>query len=280
MSHMLKDIAVFFDDSAAGLRILESAARLASAQDAHLIGLSSINENESHPGDGFALGHAVHEVVTRRLQSVAMRLAQARQALSKAAARHGVTEEFRVLPHTQNGGEVALHSLYCDLLMVGQPATGAPQSWSATQVLQRTGMPLLIVPQDWRGDTIGRRIVMTWNASRQARRALADALPLMTLAESVDVLIVDPEHDGDRHGEEPGADIAAYLARHQVHVEARPVASQKRAIAETILQEASDRNADLVVFGAYSRPRLSEAVFGGVTRTLLESEHLPLFVSH
>ena len=141
-------------------------------------------------------------------------------------------------------------------------------------------MPLLIIPNGWRGETVGRRIVMAWNASRQARRALADALPLMTAAESVDLLIVDPQSDEERHGEEPGADIAGYLVHHQVPVEVRCRSSRGGAVAQVLLREAAERGADLLVFGAYSRPRISEAVFGGVTRTLLDSEQVPLFISH
>ena len=207
-------------------------------------------------------------------------LAQAGKFLAKTAARHDINTEFRIVPYSQSGGESALHALYCDLLVVGNPAVGAPLTWSAMQVLDRTGIPLLIVPNGWRGDAVGRHIILAWNASRQARRALADALPLMAAADAVDLLIVDPESDEARHGEEPGADIACYLAHHQVPVEVHCIASQGAPVAEVLLRETAARGGDLLVFGAYSRARISEAVFGGVTRTLLDSEQVPLFISH
>lgn len=280
MSHTLKDIAVFFDTSPSGLNVLEIAARLAGEQRAHLIGISAVAEDGTIIEDGFARGKAVHEVAEQKQHLVAARLSQVRHALAAAAARHGVNEEFRVVPYTQSGGEAALHALYCDLLVVGSPAVGAPLSWSAVQVLQCTGMPLLIVPAGWNSTIVGRRIAVAWNASRPARRALDDALPLMTAAESVDVLIVDPQRGSRRHGEEPGADIASYLARHEVSVEVRRMDSQGEPVAEILLREAAEHGADLVVFGAYSSSRVSEAIFGGVTRTLLESDRLPLLVSH
>jgi len=280
MSHLLKELAVFFDTSADGRKILEIAATLATQQHAHLIGISAAAADESVPASAFALGDAVKDVAKRRQQSEVERLAHAGNLLAKTAARHDLNAEFRIVPYSQSGGEAALHALYCDLLVVGNPAVGAPLTWSAMQVLDRTGMPLLIIPNGWRGETVGRRIVMAWNASRQARRALADALPLMTAAESVDLLIVDPQSDEERHGEEPGADIAGYLVHHQVPVEVRCRSSRGGAVAQVLLREAAERGADLLVFGAYSRPRISEAVFGGVTRTLLDSEQVPLFISH
>jgi nucleotide-binding universal stress UspA family protein len=277
---MLKEIAVFFDTSVGGRKILEIAACLAARLRARLIGISSAAEEGGVPGSGFARGGAVREVARRRQQSEVDQLAHAGKYLAKIAARHDINMEFRIVPYSQSGGESALHALYCDLLVVGNPAVGAPLTWSAMQVLDRTGIPLLIVPKDWGGDAVGRHISMAWNASRQARRALADALPLMTAADAVDLLIVDPESDEDRHGEEPGADIACYLAHHQVPVEVRCIASQGKPVAEVLLRETAARGGDLLVFGAYSRARISEAVFGGVTRTLLDSEQVPLFISH
>lgn len=280
MPHMLKEIAVFFDSSEGGRKVLEIAADLAQRHQARLIGISSAAEVNNVPASAFARGGAVQEALGRRQQAEIDRLAHAGNCLAKTAARHDINTEFRIVPYSQGGGEAALHALYCDLLVVGNPAVGAPVTWSAVQVLVRTGMPVLLIPNGWSGQSVGHRIVMAWNASRQARRALADALPLMVAAEAVDLLIVDPASDEDRHGEEPGADIASYLAHHQVPVEVRCIASHGKPVAEVLLGQMAERSADLLVFGAYSRARISEAMFGGVTRTLLDSERMPLFISH
>lgn len=280
MSHMLKEIAVFFDTSASGRKLLDLAAHLAGRQNAHLIGISSAPENDAVPASAFARGDGMLDVIRYRQESEGERLAQAGKSLAQMAGRYDINVEFRVVPYSQSGGEASLHALYCDLLLVGNPAVGAPLAWSTMQVLDRTGMPLLIVPSGWSGETLGRHVIMAWNASRQARRALADALPLMTMAEVVDLVIVDPAHDAERHGEEPGADIANYLRHHQVPVEVRCIPSHGEPVAEVLLRESIARGADLLVFGAYSRARISEAVFGGVTRTLLDSEQVPLFISH
>lgn len=281
MSNMLRDIAVFFDASDAGQRILEIAARLAGRQSAHLIGICSTGNYAYVPEDAFVRGAAMHEVVLKYQAASTAQLLQAGQNLVRVATAHGANPEFRVIPYSESGGNTALHGLYSDLLVVGHPvAPGAPIAWSSIQLLQQAGTPLLIVPNTWTSPDVGRRITVAWNASRQARRAVADALPLLITAQVVDLLIIDPERETDRHGEEPGADMAAYLARHGVTVELVRTGSQGQPIAETIIEHARNRDSDLIVFGAYSRSQIREAVFGGVTRTLMADVPLPLFVSH
>ncbi|HEY8331777.1 MAG TPA: universal stress protein [Pseudomonas sp.] len=280
---MLKDIAVFYDVSHEGKHILETAAVLAEKQNARLIGITATNSSdiESYPSDSFARGAGIGEVISRLQSSTAAHLLHAAQALKEVADRHGVTAEFRAIPWSESGVEMSLHSLYCDLLVVNHPkAPGAPFAWSSIDVLQQTGVPLLIVPQSWRSIQLGQRITVAWNASRQARRAVADALPLLISAEAVDLLIVDPERKAELHGEEPGADMGSYLARHGVRVNLERIDSADKPVADVILEHAVKAKADLIVFDAYSRPKLSELVLGGVSRTLLSSVPLPLFVSH
>jgi nucleotide-binding universal stress UspA family protein len=117
------------------------------------------------------------------------------------------------------------------------------------------------------------------NASREARRAIADAMPLLSAAHSVSVLVVDPAKRAREHGEEPGADIALYLARHGAHVDVEQAISDGSPIGEIILRRAVDRGADLLVIGAYSHARWGEIIFGGVTRTLLTQIPVSVLVS-
>ena len=97
-----------------------------------------------------------------------------------------------------------------------------------------SGVPVLIIPDGWKSETIGNNILVGWNASRQARRAMADARPFLSAAQSVTVLVVDPAKRADQHGEEPGADIALYLARHGVHVDVEQATSNGSPIGEII----------------------------------------------
>ena len=136
-----------------------------------------------------------------------------------------------------------------------------------------------VVPSGWESESIGKKILVDWNASREARRAVADALPFLVAASSVTLLVVDSNKRADRHGEEPGADIALYLARLGAHVEVEQVSSRGSPVADIILSCAADHGADLIVIGAYSHPRSVEMVFGGVTRTLLREASIPVLMS-
>src|SRR5260370_35813423 len=123
------------------------------------------------------------------------------------------------------------------------------------------------------------RIIAGWQASREARRAVADALPFLVAAASVTLLVVDSAERAGRHGEEPGADIALYLTRHGARVEVEQVLSQGSPVADIILSVAANHGVDLIVIGAYSHARSVEMVFGGVNRTLLARAPVPVLMS-
>ena len=129
-----------------------------------------------------------------------------------------------------------------------------------------------------KGETIGSRILVGWNATREARRAISDSLNFLVTAKSVTVLVIDPA-SRHRHGDEPGADIAIQLARHGAHVDVEQVRSSGIPVAQVILCYALKRASDLLVIGAYSHARLKEILLGGVTRTLLAQMPVPVLIS-
>lgn len=280
MSTLLKDIAVLFDASESGQRILDTATRLAGTHASHLIGITALAQQPASLQAGFAKGEALHEVIIRHQSVMSAHALQLGQSLNGALQRHDVSGELRVISHAESSSESSLHALYCDLLVVSHPDIPAsPLAWSAPQILQQSGIPILIVPRDWGDKPIGQKVLVAWNGSRQSRRAIADAMPMLVTAAEVTLLIIDPEHNAELHGDEPGADMAAYLARHHVRVELQRGTSAGASVADVIIAHAKAAHCDMVVFGAYSRPKLSEALFGGVTRTLLTEVPVPLFVS-
>src|SRR3981189_2747654 len=110
---------------------------------------------------------------------------------------------------------------------------------SPEKLLLSSGAPILVIRSGWKSEPIGNKILVGWNASREARRAIADALPFLVAAASVTLLVVDSNKRADRHGEEPGADIALYLARHGAHVEVERVASRGSSVAAFFLPIAA-----------------------------------------
>jgi nucleotide-binding universal stress UspA family protein len=123
-------------------------------------------------------------------------------------------------------------------------------------------------------------VLVGWDSSREATRAINDAMPLLQAAQAVTVLAIDPTDGPAGHGEMPGADIALHLARHGVKATIESTVSAGIGIGNVLLSRASDLGADLLVMGAYGHSRVRELVLGGSTRTVIESMTLPVLMSH
>lgn len=154
------------------------------------------------------------------------------------------------------------------------------ESWPPDRLLRTSGVPILIVPDTKVVAGVGDRVLVAWNASREARRAITDAMPFIAMAKAVTILVIDADKGIHYYGEEPGADLALHLARHGAHVEVTQVSSDGVPIAEVILAHAAKHGADLIVAGARSHSRPTEIIFGGVTRSLLAQLTIPLLMSH
>lgn len=278
-----KDIVVFVDSSCASSHRLRIAADLAHRYAAHLIGVYVVPGNiGGHPHDGFVRGDlATREVLDRHRHAKERAVLQVGRQFAELARRDDIQAEFRLILNTESDQNVMFNSLYADLVIVGQAEPhGQPQHWLSDRLLLASGVPVLIVPNGWTSDTIGDRILIAWNASKEARRATTDALPLLSTAHSVKILIVDAARDPDRHGEEPGANIARHLARHGAKVEVEQVSSNDAPVAEIVLNAAGGDKADLIVMGAHSHSRSRQLLFGSVTRAILKGTTVPVLMAH
>ncbi|HEH8398671.1 TPA: universal stress protein [Pseudomonas aeruginosa] len=280
MSIMMKDIAVLFDASPEGQHLLNIAVELAETLHSHIIAITAQPHVPTHPHEAFAVGAALSEVIARQRSALVASSLEMSEKLNEALLRSSASGELRIISNAESSSESSLHALYCDLLVIGHPdIPGTPLMWSTHQILRQTGTPILVVPRSWQKTSIGENVLVAWNGSRQARRAIADALPILANAREVTLLVVDPEQKADVHGDQPGADMAAYLVRHHVKVNLVVTTSKGHTVADVIINRARFSQCDLLVFGAYSRLRASEVLFGGVTRTLLMEVPMPLLVS-
>jgi nucleotide-binding universal stress UspA family protein len=125
-----------------------------------------------------------------------------------------------------------------------------------------------------------KRVLLGWNGTKESARAVHAALGMLKEADQVNVVLVDPVAGEFDQGEEPGADIAAYLARHGVKVSVDVLASASRNISDVLLQHGADLDAELIVAGAYGHSRLREFLFGGATRDLLANDRFAVLMSH
>lgn len=255
---------------------------LAARFDARLIAIYVIPPSD---GPRYAGGLTLESVIR---EAHARALAQAelvRREFEARAATRNVRLEWRCTRGEPTTAAI-LHARYSDLCIMEQEA--APDMPPTLRLLPEdvvlgAGRPVIIVPHQSRGVTVGSRVLVAWNGSREATRAVNDALPLLRAAEAVAVLAIRPESaplDPMLHGEEPGADIALYLARHgvapEVLVSCGPAAESDGAC---LFREASRWAADLVVMGAFGHSRLRERIFGGVTRYALDHAHVPVMFS-
>jgi nucleotide-binding universal stress UspA family protein len=278
----LKNIGVFVDATPEGEKRADYAAMLAHQCGAHLAGIHVVSAaRPEHPADSFVVGErAISATLAWQKSADQAVTATVRQRFEAISAKHEVSAEFRVIGRDGPGEDLILGSLHSDLVVIGQRELHElPGYLSAERLLLASGTPILVVPNGWT-KPIGQKILVGWNASREARRAIADALPFLVAAPSMKLLVIDASKRADRHGEEPGADIALYLARHGAHVEVEQAASHGSPLADVILSYAADHGMDLIVIGAYSsRARSIEVMFGGVTRTLLKQAPVPLLMS-
>ena len=275
---MYKTLLVPVDERAKSVRSLELASRIASTFDSHLVGLF-IQPSPYIPASAKADG--VEKVLREMQQKASSELTQEARARFDSVMKPGMERaEWRTACGSR-AETVALHARYADLVVINQTD---PQAADATHfadgVLLSVGRPVLLVPYAGETSGFGRNVLVCWNASREASRAVIDALPLLKAAQKVTVLSIDGRESPGGHGESPGSDLALYLARHGVKSEVVQTVSASVDVGNVILSRAFDIGADLIVMGAYGHSRAREIVMGGATRTVLRSMTVPVLMSH
>jgi len=280
----LKDILVQLDTTPRCAARLNLAAALAVRHGAHLAGLlvADIPSANYFYGAAMPLVPANPEEIIHRLRDEAnAAAAPVQQMFNDCLRRNGIEGEWRMVegnpPVT-----TALHGRYADLVVVGQPNPYEPNDGDPVTVsaVMTAGRPVLAVPFAGDFPVIGEHVLIAWNASREAARAVNDALPLIANAKKVTVLAINPRSGIGGHGDVPAADISLHLARHGLKAEAAHTVAKDISDGATLLSYAADIGADLIVAGAYGHSRARELVFGGVTRTLIAEMTVPVLFSH
>jgi nucleotide-binding universal stress UspA family protein len=191
------------------------------------------------------------------------------------ASREGISHEWRSYVCSAGYGSESV--LECarasDLIVACQtdPRHSHDGNAELESLLMESGRPLLLVPYVLSQPAPLRRVLIAWNGSKEASRAAFDALPLLKLAESVEIFCVDPQGMPRQAPELAGADLAAALARHDVNVTLRTEENCEISAADAIENRLTDASVDLLVMGGFGHARWWEMLFGGVTRSILES---------
>jgi nucleotide-binding universal stress UspA family protein len=273
----ITEILVQVDDSPAAESRLRAAVELAAASKAHVSALYLVAE----PFMRALVGKHLPEDFVREQMATLEREADERlAALAAIAQAKGVKLETRretaTLDHLP--AILARQGRRADLVVVG-PGTDTDGSALAEAAFMDTGRPALVVPSAWAGTLPPKRALVAWDGSREAARAAGDAVPLLQSAEDVIVLTVDAERAGSRFSDRPGFGLTTYLSRHGAKARVKQVAASG-GIADTILGQVAEEKADLLVMGGYGHSRVREMMFGGVTRSILETAPSPILVAH
>ncbi len=210
------------------------------------------------------------------------RAAQARQSWWEQILANGAASGEWLAAQGEPVEALCHAARWCDLIVADRPTSNpeAPTGWgTVSRTVFGAGIPVVVVPQAAEIASLGERVLIAWNRSRESTLAIRGALPLLKTAQQIVVLDGMPNEDrlGARHL--PPFDLAAYLARHEVNAQFRRFAP-KGEFGANILAAARETESDMIVMGAWGNSRITELVLGGATRHLFQNSELPLFVAH
>jgi nucleotide-binding universal stress UspA family protein len=275
---LIKDLAVNLAPVAERDPATEFAISIAEAFEAHIAGISFAYEPIITPTvmDGLSAAW----IDTQREDNFAAAQA-AVDRFEAAVRRSGLSAEHRLLEASLGSAATLFGAIArrYDLAVVGQsgPDRMARDDLMVEAALLESGRPVIVVPFIQTKGLKLDRMLVCWDASRSAARALADAMPLLRRTGAVEIVSVTAEGNPE---ELTGVDVGEHLARHDLKVEVRRLVKGDVDIANTILSYAADAGADFIVMGGYGHSRLREFVLGGVTRGILGSMTVPVLMSH
>jgi nucleotide-binding universal stress UspA family protein len=286
---MIKDIVVKLSVGERASPAEDYAISVAAAFDAHVVGIAflyypvvPVTDGGYALGDiygsGSGAGNVPPEVIETQQRDNAAAAKAAIDRFANAAARAGVSAEplspgADFASAGDRFGRIARHF---DLSVIGQaePAGSAIEEKTVEAALFDSGRPVIVVPYIQKAPLKLDRVMVCWDGSRAAARAIADAVPLLERAGLVEVVIVANERG--KQDEVEGADMGQHLARHGIKVEVKRIDYGKLDVADALLSHAADSDVDFIVMGGYGHSRLREFVLGGVTRSILRTMTAPV----
>ena len=292
----LKDVLVHTDNSGNSRVRLEYATQLAEVHDANLTGLYvAATQNKGVRSYGQTPNYIVPDLGGRSLKEYDEKAhalqeehhEHAQLASERARSRFETATSARKISHdwvhTEGSMSDALthHARFCDVAIVGQPGPESQRHFGETptdHLILSVGHPVMIVPNLAGDFTVGKRIMVAWDRSPLATRAVHNSRPFLRNADSVHVLAINLALED--HGKVPGSGICEHLAHHDIKASPVPVDSGSETLSDIMLSKAKELDIDLIVMGAYGHSRLREKILGGNTYQLLNNSPIPLLMNH
>jgi nucleotide-binding universal stress UspA family protein len=277
---MIKDVIVNLEHKIARDPARDFAITIAETFDAHIAGVAFAYSPDF---PGYAMLEIPPNILAQMIEE-SMKSAEAAIERFEAAAKRSLVSSEHRLFRTLGAGAPALLSTLArrfDLSVLMQSErNGVDNDDIIETCLFESGRPVMVVPYIQKDGLKLDRVVCCWDGSRAAARAINDGLPLLAKAAAVDLLIVLNEKTKNDQNEIRGVEIGAHLARHAVKVEIETIPAADIDVTSAILSYVADNAATLIMMGGYGHAKLREVILGGVTRGMLKSMTVPVFMSH
>jgi nucleotide-binding universal stress UspA family protein len=277
---MIKDIIVNLEHKIARDPARDFAITIAETFDTHIAGIAFAYAPDF---PGYVMLEIPSDIMAQMIAESEKAALAAIERFEAAARRSLVSAEHRLLKSIGAAAPLTLSTLArrvdLSVFMQSEP-NGVDNDDMIETSLFQSGRPLIVVPYIQKDGLKLDHVVCCWDGSRAAARAINDALPLLAKATTVDLLIVLNEKTDSAGNEIRGAEMAKHLARHDVKVQIVTVPAADIDVTGAILSYVADSSGTLIVMGGYGHARLREVILGGVTRDMLKSMTVPVFMSH
>ncbi len=276
---MLKDILVNLSVRKVSKSAGNYAVSVAGMLEAHITGIAfAFIPNIP----GASMGYLPIETIEAQQRENEAIAQAAIDHFATAATNAGVAAEPHILRtrFTDAADRFSRIARHFDLAIVGQvePSVNSVEATISESTLFESGRPIIIVPYIQKAPLKLDRVMVCWDGSRAATRAVADAMPLLERAGNVEVVTVANERS--KQNQIDGVDIGLHLARHGLKVEVNRILRGNLDVVDALLSHAADIGTDFMIMGGYGHSRLREFVLGGVTRSILHSMTVPTLMSH
>lgn len=287
-----KDILLHIDNHRGHETRLHLALSIARQNKAHLVGLYGFELPQVPPplrnlaGGAYVTSDLLRTTYVRERDTAFIDAAHIEASFHAEIKRAGLTGDWRICPEKANDAVtlVTERARYADLVILGQADPDHPLFDTLARlpetVMMNCGRPVLIVPCAGRIETVGKNVLVAWSETREAARAVGDAMPLLRSAEAVTVVSVGPPRAAKSDEDELATSLARHLARCGIRADASYLSSGDIEPGALILSRAADLGCDLIVMGGYGHSRTRELILGGVTRAVLQHMTMPVLMSH
>lgn len=276
---MLKDLVVNLSPAGSSDPAADYALSVAATFEAHIAGVAFAFEPIIPVT---AMGGVASDIIDSAIAENERTAKAALDRFESAAKKRGVSAETRSITAilADAADQLGRIARRFDLCVVPQadPEKPGPEDLFVQSVLFASGRPLLIVPYIQKAAIKLDHVLCCWDGSQTSARAIADAMPFLQKAKTIDLFIVAT--DKVRRNEISGADMAQHLARHGFKINVEQVVAKDIDVASAILSYAADSSADFLVMGGYGHSRWREFVLGGATRGILSAMTVPTLMSH